>query len=253
MYPQKTISFDELAKETWKNFSSLVVIHGSMAGGALLVINAILISLLPVYRDNMNAFGGPPETIDANFFLQIYGATLALALVAFVMDAFFIVRSYDVLENRLPDSAQAAALILRRLLPLLVGGFLMFLILIAGLFLCLIPGIIAAVCLYLMVPLIVLDQFGPIDSIRESIEQTRGNRWQIFFSFLMAIVIGFVVQIPTFVVTFWSESPWLTILVSSACQGVQMTFNASIHAVVFAQIRRLSTGAVSDDVIATFE
>ena len=65
-------------------------------------------------------------------------------------------------------------------------------ILMVGLFLLVVPIVIAAVMLWVVVPVAVLERPGRFASLRRSAELTRGSRWKIFALLLICVAVTIV-------------------------------------------------------------
>src|SRR5690606_5787181 len=77
---------------------------------------------------------------------------------------------------------------LRRLIPVLFGFVLYMLAYLVGVLLLVIPGIMVVFLLYMMFPLILLDDVGPFAAIRKSWTLTWGNAWRLFGAMLLTFL-----------------------------------------------------------------
>ncbi|MDP2650173.1 MAG: YciC family protein, partial [bacterium] len=96
---------------------------------------------------------------------------------------------------------------------------IVFVVVIIGLLLFVIPGIIAAIALS-FAPYLVIDKgMGPIDAVKESVEMTHGHRWNLFiFALLVAafnvlgfllLGVGLLITIPVSALAFVHIYRWL--------------------------------------------
>lgn len=79
-------------------------------------------------------------------------------------------------------------------------------IVIVGLVLLIVPGVIAALALIFATYLIIDRNMGPIEAMKESVQMTKGHRWQLFLLALallginilgaLALMIGLLVSVP---------------------------------------------------------
>ena len=83
---------------------------------------------------------------------------------------------------------------LRRLIPALIGMVLFLLAYVVGIILLVIPGAMAVFLLYMMLPLILLDDVGPFAALKKSWQLTWGNAWRLFAAIIVTflpIALGF--------------------------------------------------------------
>jgi hypothetical protein len=73
----------------------------------------------------------------------------------------------------------------RRAVPLVASGLLVYLAILAGLVLLVIPGIIVACALSAALPSVVVERIGPIQALRRSWVLTRDHRFTIFAAWLV--------------------------------------------------------------------
>ena len=132
------------------------------------------------------------------------GAVLNIALSTLLSMGFtaLMIRSYDSLESAEVNDLWHP----RPFLKFLAGELLVGLIVIAGLFLLVVPGIIFML-MFLFVPYLIIDkEIGPIEAMKESARITRGYKWELFLLVLLvfvlnvfgtlALLVGLLVSIP---------------------------------------------------------
>jgi hypothetical protein len=77
---------------------------------------------------------------------------------------------------------------LKRLLPGLVGVGIYMLLYMIGIVLLVIPGLMALILLYMMMPLILLDDVGPIAAVKRSFRLVWGNAWRFIGAIIVAML-----------------------------------------------------------------
>jgi hypothetical protein len=84
------------------------------------------------------------------------------------------------LEGRSAPFAEVMRRAAAKMLPVLAASVLMYLGVVIGLMLFLVPGVIVAVMWVVALPTVVADTSHPIRALGRSRALTRGNRWRIF-------------------------------------------------------------------------
>ncbi len=75
----------------------------------------------------------------------------------------------------------------KRFWPVLASQLIVGLAVLAGTFACIVPGVFLWLCWSMVVPVVMLEQLGPFDSMRRSWDLTDGFRWKILG---VAVVVG---------------------------------------------------------------
>jgi hypothetical protein len=119
-----------------------------------------------------------------------------LGIVPFVTGAaiFYV---YQTLTNRgatIPDSMQAAG---ERFAQLVFLTFILFVLLIAGFILLVVPGIYLSIRLSFVYYAVMIENRSTFDAFNRSWRLTQGHWWKIFWAFL---VLFFAIFIPAFIV-----------------------------------------------------
>ena len=149
---------------------------------AMLLLASIAINIVSNAIDS--ATGGSLEEPSIAGSIVNYGLTVLLNMGAI---AFFLA-AYDS-----PDRVQFSALWHPQPYWKFLGASLLASLAVAvGLFLLIVPGLIAMV-LFMFSMFQVIDRgLGPIDALKESMEMTKGNRWPLFGLILLMALILFV-------------------------------------------------------------
>lgn len=247
------IDFSETLGEAWRVYTLSFGHHALIAAGPMLLI--YLASLMLLGPDNIFVNPKPttPPVLDAAFGYSMLVFFVLMMFVGLVQMGLLIYRCHAFAVGQPTDYGTALTVVLRRLPALLVGGIFVGILVGIGTLLCCIPGLVAWVWLFATMPLIIIDGRGPIDAPMESIALTVGSRWPILFLVLFTFLINIFVQGISTVVVLAAQSTTVHIATSVIGQAITMPLLSAILAVTYAQLQRRKTGAVSDDVIATFE
>jgi hypothetical protein len=120
------------------------------------------------------------------FLLTTVLGTLSQAIV--VYGAFQDMRGRPV---SLTESLQVS---LRRFFPIVGLGICVGAMVALGFLALVIPGLILLAMWYIATPACVVEQLGPLGSMRRSSQLTKGYRWKIFGLMLLLIIIGGIVS-----------------------------------------------------------
>jgi hypothetical protein len=115
---------------------------------------------------------------------------LVVWLVKVAAHAVVLVMARDALAGREPILSEALGAVLGRGLDVLVAAFLMWLIVVVGLFLLVVPGLIALFFLLLTPPAVLLEGRGPVDAIRRSMRLVRDNAGAVGVFVVGAILVA---------------------------------------------------------------
>ncbi len=113
----------------------------------------------------------------------------------FVMQGASAYSVFQVRRGRQLSFAEAISRFLRRIAPVAGSALLATLIISVGFALLLIPGLIALVMFYVAVPACVVEELGPVTSLKRSVALSKGFRWKVFGLFLLWIPGAFFVSI----------------------------------------------------------
>lgn len=114
-------------------------------------------------------------------------------------------------EGREPSADYVAAATFRRLLPLVVLGFVVYVGAFVGFGLLILPGLFFAAFAAFAIPAATLENLGPIQALKRSFRLTRGRIIKIMLIFLAAGISFFVVRV-LLSLLLWLVSPGLEAL-----------------------------------------
>lgn len=120
------------------------------------------------------------------FLLTMVLGTLSQAIV--VYGAFQDMRGRPV---SLTESLQVG---LRRFLPIVGLGICVGVTVALGFLALVIPGLILLAMWYIATPACVVEQLGPLRSMRRSSQLTKGHRWKVFGLMLLLVIVGGMVS-----------------------------------------------------------
>jgi hypothetical protein len=113
-------------------------------------------------------------------------ATIALAVVQVGAVTYATVRHLNGERARLGEMLSVG---LRRGLPVVAAGFLVWLAVLGGTLLLVVPGLVVMVATSVAVPAAVVERPGAVGAFRRSLALTRGARWPLFAAGIVLLVV----------------------------------------------------------------
>ncbi len=213
----------------------------------LLTVSALgLIAVAPVYLSYVVLGEGVLPLGIPNFAADAYEL-----VVGCIIGGAVVVATSDAYLGRPIDVTRSMRVGWHRAWPLVVSGVLVFLAIIAGLALLIIPGLLAVVRLFAVTPAIVLEGKGTIAAIRRSAALSRGYGWKILSTAGLATVLFILVFIAlTFVLGQWTSSEATAYFLTSALTTLASPFLFSLVTLVYYDVRVVREG-VDIEMMAT--
>lgn len=134
------------------------------------------------------------EDSSVGFGLMAFAATVVTYLLSLLAMTAASDLTHSALRDEIPSversieragSALAASFGATFLAGLLIG---------LGSFLCVIPGIILTCCYMLVIPAVITEDAGPIEALKRSRQVTKGSRWAVFGTMVVATLILSIVM-----------------------------------------------------------
>jgi hypothetical protein len=197
-----------------------------------------LIVMLPWLLYSLAATGDPTAGFSASGLLAI----VIQMILGQLMAASIAYGSFQYLRGQPVTMGDALSRGLSLILPVIGVAILCGLIIGIGMILLVVPGVIAAVMLWVAIPVAVVERPGVVDSLKRSADLTKGNRWNVFGVVLIIGIIGWVVGfILGFILlsaagfTVYSVAIWIS-------QAIFGAFNATAAAVGYYSLRSAKEG-----------
>lgn len=161
--------------------------------GLSVVVYAPFAATLGVfYGDVLSGRAAPGPDDVAAFGLGVVGLSLVTLLLAVVQAGavtYATVRTLSGERVRLGDMLRVG---LRRVLPVIGVGLLLWLAFMVGFVLLVVPGILLMVATCVAIPAAVVEKPGVLGAIRRSLALTKGRRWTLFAAGLVVLVVLWV-------------------------------------------------------------
>ncbi len=174
-------------------------------------------------------------------------------IVSAVCDAMIVYAAFQALRGRPVRIGESMAVGVRRLGPVLVASIVTGLVQTLGLFLLVVPGLIAMVMFFVTEPACVVERLGPFDSIGRSVDLTRGYRWAIFGLAFVVGLVGLIVS-TILIATLRHPSSLLFFTIATYVWNTLTTaYMAVLVAIVYHDLRVLKEGIDLDRIAAVFD
>lgn len=179
------------------------------------------------------------------------GAVLAILLNA-LCQAIVLFGAFEDMRGRPVNLMASARVGLSRLFPVLGVAILVAIFTGLAALLLIVPAFIVMTMLFVAMPACIVEQSGPMQSLRRSRELTKGHRWAIFgLWFLVAIVVGIgseLAQLFTYL-----GGAVLSLLLSLIWGALSGAFNAIMVVVVYHDLRVAKEGVDTDKIASVFD
>ena len=221
--------------------------------------NFLIFTVVAIVTVLPHQLGGDPQTTGGA--VQTFVAAIVGWILQFIGQAVILYGAFQAMRGRpvvLGDGLRRA---FSRFLPLLAISILVFIGLAIGFMLLIVPGIILAMRWAVAVPACVVENLGPISSLRRSAELTKGHRWKIFgmtvlilVLFIIALVIvGALVGTGVVVVPQGVGRGLLAAILFVIISGIVTAYFNVIAAMIYHDLRTVKEGVNTEEIAAVFD
>lgn len=154
---------------------------------------------------------------------------------------------FEALRGRPVRVGSCLRIALSRAFHMVVAAILVILCAGVGFVFFIAPGLVILTGLSMVIPILVVERLGVIDSLDRSWDLTRGHKWRIFVLaliwFLFSAAVGLVIQ-KLGLQPLWVEQP---------IRFVMSVFSATAITLIYHDLRQIKDGLGTDDLVAVFE
>lgn len=190
-----------------------------------------------------------PQSVGWSSFMRLLAMVLGLVIQGAVAYAV-----YQALRDENAVSVgDAISHGLTRLPTLFLAALLVGLLVMVGLVLLIIPGIIVGCILAVTIQACVVEQLGPVESLKRSAELTKGYRLTIFF---LVLIVTLAVVAVVFLVAFIAAllfGATLAGLLGAVIAVVPQAFSLVMSAIIYADLRAVKEGVTIDTLADVFD
>jgi hypothetical protein len=185
------------------------------------------------------------------FALLFTGVIVAMVLGA-LAEAVVLFGAFEDMRGRKVDLIESTKVGLSRILPVLGVAFLVGLLTGLSAILLVFPALIVLTMLFVAMPACIVEQLGPVQSLKRSAQLTKGNRWKIFGLWLLVMVIAVIVNlIPKALSAF--SGPAVGLILELAWGALTGAFNAVMVVVTYHDLRVAKEGVDTDQIASVFD
>ncbi len=233
----------------WANVGKLVGISLVMMVPALIAVGVVAGAAFGL---SMGRAGGQP---DPSQVFGMVGGIFAVALVVILPLTMIMLGgvNYGVIQWLAGRPAGVGDMLrqgARRLWGLLLTGLLVFLAIMGGYVLLIVPGIMIATAAAVAIPATTVEGGGAVQSFQRSLELTRGYRWPLFGAFLAVMAINLLMGLMGGLL---GLIPILGILLNLAISLVTATIPYVLPAVAYHDLRVAKEGVDTSQLAQVFE
>jgi uncharacterized membrane protein len=105
-----------------------------------------------------------------------------------------------------------------------------------GLFFGFIPGIVISISLQLSTMILIDDKTTPLEAMRLSNVATKGNKWTIFFTMLLFLIVFYIGFVIITAITSIFDSGLFTLIVILLCSAMFFPFSLGINSVIYREL-----------------
>jgi hypothetical protein len=205
--PSRELSIEEILTYTFdiysRNFAVFVIplLIASLISGMLSVPILSYVSEI-----SQIDFTGPLDVVWSqlwNFILTLLASALLLSIISWILGSVIsgvcVKSASDLIERGKASLRESFNFTIYKLPSLLIATLIAGIFTVLGLIALIVPGIIISIMFYLVVPVIMIENMGALDSLSRS-GRLVNNRWLI--TFVIALIMGLVIGIAALILNF---------------------------------------------------
>ena len=208
---------------------------------ALLTGLAVLPTLLVLFAGSARGRGG-----------WVIVAELLQIVLLYLAQGFVLYAAFQDMLGRQVSAGESLSVALARFLPILGTAICVGFAGVFGVLLLIVPGVIWFIMWSVAVPVCVVEQLGPIDSMRRSTALTRGHRWKIFGIFLLLGVINLVARLVLYRVLVAIGGIWTAGIGLWVWAALITAFGAIVTTIIYHDLRVAKEGVNTEQIAAVF-
>jgi hypothetical protein len=182
----------------------------------------------------------------------LFAGVIVAIVFSALSEAIVLFGAFEDMRGRQVDLIASLKVGLSRFFPVLGVAILVALLCGLSAILLIVPAFIVMTMLFVAMPACIVEQLGPVNSMKRSSELTKGHRWKIFGLWLLVMIVaGIGSLIPKAFTAFGGASVGLILeLVWAALTGA---FNAVMVVVTYHDLRVAKEGVDTDQIASVFD
>ena len=240
------------------NFATFLLLAILFAGlPAVLVGYLTQAVLFPLVMSNAD-----PSSYLGMFYLVQFVGVMLMWLPLYVLIGALTHGSVMYLNGERASLASCLGTGFSRSLHLLGLGLLSALGMTFLLVLLVVPGIMAAVRWSVAAPALVVERTGVFGAFSRSGDLTRGNRWRIFWLFVIWVIAGYIIQLCVAaliglaagtIASVGYGAVWIYFGITGINAAISNMIGAAGSAALYAELREIKDGATSEQLAKVFD
>ena len=186
--------------------------------------------------------------------------TVVVGLSGLILQGGIMYGTVCDLNGRPVRVADGLSVGLRSFLPMLAIGLMLYIAVVLGMMLLVVPGVMIALAWAVSIPAYVAERTSMTGSFGRSAELTRGNRWRILGLGLLYVVAVIIIEALTGVIANIGQvasgggvSMLTAVVVTPVVRVVNALFGATGGAVLYVELRRIKDGVGPEGLAAIFD
>jgi len=205
------------------------------------------------------ATGAPPPDLGSSIAVGFIGVFFIFFALQYLLTGAIVYSSVQYLNGDRPSLGAALGQMLRRIVPVILVAFISAILMWIGFMLLIVPGIIIGLMLCVAIPVVMVEGPGVFASLSRSRALTKGYRWHLFGTFLVALIgttivtmiIGIVIGVVTLLLGDLGGT--ISTFANMALQLFTTVFLAVVLAVAYHDLRVAKEGVSTAQLAAVFD
>ncbi len=168
-------------------------------------------------------------------------------------EAMVLYATFQALRGRPVRAAESIGRGLRRFAPVFLATLLTSIVIVAGFFLVIVPGLIAAIVFSLTLPACVVERLDAVKSMKRSSALTRGYRWPIFGALFAVGLVSGVGEAAIEAATMHPATVLVYALLTFGWSTLGTAYQTVLTAIIYHDLRVVKEGIDLDRIAAVFD
>ena len=198
-----------------------------------------------------------PANIDPEAALQNVGMIFVGLILTVVLNvlcqAIVLYGAFQDMRGRPVNLVESLQVGLRRFFPIVGLAIVAYFLIMLGTMLLIVPGLILLTMWFVATPACVVENLGPIRSMRRSSQLTKGHRWKVFGLILLVAVLGSVIIGGINLGFELMAGPILALISGVILNGIWGAFYAIAVVVTYHDLRVAKEGTNIEQIAAVFD
>jgi hypothetical protein len=202
---------------------------------------------------NLSLFRPTPGVVPTiRIAVLLFTLMIAVIVLSALAEAIVLFGVLEDMRGRRVDISASMHVGLSRLMPVLSVALLVAFLIGFSAILLILPAFIALTMLFVAVPACIVEQLGPVNSLKRSSRLTKGHRWKIFGLWFLVMVVSGIGDIVPGVVGL-SDFSAVALILELVWGSLTGAFGAVMVAVIYHDLRVTKEGIDTNQIASVFE